>query len=150
MHSRFRFRYSLRLHAHLSWFGVEDVEMKEIGCDLFMAGCHKWLFGPRGNGIIWGNKRAWSAVSPIIPTFMDDEVRSAWMRDEQAPVRTTGRRMTPGGFKAFEHQWAMAEAFMFHLDIGKDKIAARTRELNHQFKEGLAGMSHVKLLYTTR
>ena len=99
-------------------FGVEDIEMKETGCDFFMAGCHKWLFGPRGTGIIWGNERAWSAVSPIIPTFMDDDVRNAWMRDEQAPERTTARRMTPGGFKAFEHQWAMAEAFKFHLDIG--------------------------------
>jgi selenocysteine lyase/cysteine desulfurase len=80
---------------------------------------------------------------------MDDEVRNAWMRDDEPPDRTTARRMTPGGFKAFEHQWAMAEAFKFHLDIGKDKVAARTHELNRQFKEGLAGMSHVKL-YTPR
>ena len=130
-------------------FGVEDVKMKEIGCDFFMAGCHKWLFGPRGTGIIWGNDRSWASVSPIIPTFMDDEVRNAWMRDDEPSERTTARRMTPGGFKAFEHQWAMAEAFKFHLDIGKDKIAARTHELNRQFKEGLAGMSHVKL-YTPR
>jgi isopenicillin-N epimerase len=57
--------------------------------------------------------------------------------------------MTPGGFKAFEHQWALPEAFKFHLDISKAKIAARTHELNRQLKEGLAGMSHVKL-YTPR
>lgn len=130
-------------------FGVEDIEVNETGCDFFMAGCHKWLFGPRGTGIVWGNERAWAAVSPIIPTFMDDEVRNAWMRDDEPPDRTTARRMTPGGFKAFEHQWAMAEAFKFHLDIGKDKVAARTHELNRQFKEGLTGMSHVKL-YTPR
>lgn len=130
-------------------FGVEDVEIEETGCDFFMAGCHKWLFGPRGTGIIWANERAWAAVSPIIPTFMDDEVRNAWMRGDEPPDRTTGRRMTPGGFKAFEHQWALAEAFKFHLDIGKDKIAYRTHELNRQLKEGLANMSHVKL-YTSR
>lgn len=126
-------------------FGVEDVDIKETGCDFFMAGCHKWLFGPRGTGIVWGNERAWSAVKPIIPTFMDDEVRNAWMRNDDPPKRTTAKRMTPGGFKAFEHQWALAEAFRFHLGIGKDKIASRTHELNRQFKEGLAGMSHVKL-----
>ena len=96
-------------------FGVEDVEMVDTGCDFFMAGCHKWLFGPRGTGIIWGNDRAWSAVNPIIPTFMDDEVRNAWMRGDEPSDRITARRMTPGGFKAFEHQWAMAEAFKFHL-----------------------------------
>lgn len=130
-------------------FGVEDVTMKDIGCDFFMAGCHKWLFGPRGTGIIWGNESAWSAVNPIIPTFMDDASRDAWLRDDEPPARTTGKTMSPGGFKTFEHQWAMAEAFRFHLDIGKAKIAARTHELNRQLKEGLSGMSHVKL-YTPR
>jgi len=130
-------------------FGVEDVEMKDTGCDFFMAGCHKWLFGPRGTGIIWGNARAWSAVVPIIPTFMDDGVRDAWLRGEEPEGRTTGPRMTPGGFKPFEHQWATAEAFRFHLSIGKTKIARRTHELSSQLKEGLAGMSQVKL-YTPR
>ena len=38
------------------------------------AACDKWLFGPRGTGIVWGNERAWRSVNPIIPTFMDDEV----------------------------------------------------------------------------
>jgi len=130
-------------------FGVEDVEMRETGCDFFMAGCHKWLFGPRGTGVIWGNQGAWNAVNPIIPTFMDDEVRNAWMRNAEPPDGTTAKRMTPGGFKAFEHQWAVAEAFNFHLRIGKDKVARRTHELNRQLKEGLAQMSHVKL-YTPR
>lgn len=126
-------------------FGVEDVEMKDLGCDFFMAGCHKWIFGPRGTGIVWAREGAWSAVSPIIPTFMDDEVRNAWMQDREPTERTNGKRMTPGGFKAFEHQWALAEAFKFHLQIGKDKIAQRTHELNRQLKEGFARMSHVKL-----
>lgn len=130
-------------------FGVEDVEMSDTGCDFFMAGCHKWLFGPRGTGIIWGNQSAWNAVNPIIPTFMDDEVRNAWMRDDEPPDGTTAKRMTPGGFKAFEHQWALAAAFNFHLGIGKETIARRTHELNRQLKEGLAQMSHVKL-YTPR
>ena len=80
---------------------------------------------------------------------MDDEVRNAWMRNDDPTERTTAKRMTPGGFKAFEHQWALAEAFRFHLDISKEKIASRTHELNRQLKEGLAGMSHVKL-YTPR
>lgn len=31
-------------------FGIEDVVMEDLGCDFLMAGCHKWLFGPRGTG----------------------------------------------------------------------------------------------------
>ena len=53
--------------------------------------------------------------------------------------------MTPGGFKPFEHVWALADAFEFHQRIGKSKVAARTHELSRQLKEGLAAMPHVKL-----
>jgi selenocysteine lyase/cysteine desulfurase len=126
-------------------FGVEDVEMEDLGCDFFVAGCHKWLFGPRGTGIVWGNERAWNAVSPTIPTFMDSSVRRAWMAGEEPSGRTTGKRMSPGGFKAYEHQWALAEAFEFHQRIGKSAVARRTHELSRQLKSGLASMPHVKL-----
>lgn len=34
--------------------GVEDLSMQDLGCDFFVAGCHKWLFGPRGTGLVWG------------------------------------------------------------------------------------------------
>jgi selenocysteine lyase/cysteine desulfurase len=53
--------------------------------------------------------------------------------------------MTPGGFHAFEHRWALTEAFRFHMQIGKAKVAARIHELNTQCKEGLAKMPHIKL-----
>jgi selenocysteine lyase/cysteine desulfurase len=130
-------------------FGVEDVEAGKLGCDFFAAGCHKWLFGPRGTGIVWGSKEGWKAVKPTIPTFMDNSPRSAWIAGREPTGRTTGRRMSPGGFKAFEHQWAVAEAFEFHERIGKSNIAARTHELSRCLKDGLAGMPHV-VLYTPR
>jgi isopenicillin-N epimerase len=53
--------------------------------------------------------------------------------------------MTPGGFHSFEHRWALAQAFQFHLEIGKFNIAARIHELNRQLKEGLAAMANVRL-----
>ena len=46
----------------LHGFGVEDFTVSDLGCDFFIAGCHKWLFGPRGTGLIWGNPRAWRNV----------------------------------------------------------------------------------------
>jgi isopenicillin-N epimerase len=48
--------------------GVEDFTISDLGCDFFIAGCHKWLFGPRGTGLVWGNERAWRAVSATIPS----------------------------------------------------------------------------------
>jgi isopenicillin-N epimerase len=115
--------------------GVEDAEMAELGCDFFVAGCHKWLFGPRGTGLVWGRSRAWPAAGPTIPSFGGEA--------------TPGSAMTPGGFHSFEHRWALAQAFELHLQIGKARVAARIHELNRQLKEGLAGMPHVRL-YTPR
>lgn len=126
-------------------FGVEDFEVQELGCDFFMAGCHKWLFGPRGTGIVWGREGAWARLSPTIPSFMDGESWNAWALEREPEGTTDATRMSPGGFKPFEHQWAMAEAFRFHEAIGKPQVAKRTHELSRQIKEGLAKMAHVRL-----
>ncbi|QRK13600.1 aminotransferase class V-fold PLP-dependent enzyme [Archangium violaceum] len=113
--------------------GVEDFEVEGLGCDFLIAGTHKWLFGPRGTGIIWGHPRAHAAVEPTIPTFTF--VRGAgW-----------GGNMTPGGFHSFEHRWALAQAFELHQRIGKARVTQRLHALGRQLKEGLAAMSHVRL-----
>jgi isopenicillin-N epimerase len=127
-------------------FGIEDVDVGDMGLDFFAAGCHKWLFGPRGTGILWGSSRGWAAVKPSIPSFIDDGVWSAWLNGSEPDGPTTAARMTPGGFKAFEHVWAVTEAFDFHQSIGKARVAERTHELNRQMKEGLAAMHHVRLV----
>jgi len=58
-------------------FGIENINMAELGCDFFVAGTHKWLFGPRGTGIIFGRKEAWDMVTPTIPSFSYNSY-SAW------------------------------------------------------------------------
>lgn len=87
-------------------FGVEDVTMADLGCDFFIAGCHKWLFGPRGTGVLWGSVRGWERVLPTIPSFLDNGTWNAWFAGTGVTGRTNGQRMSPGGFKPFEHQWA--------------------------------------------
>ncbi len=126
-------------------FGVEDVTVDELGCDFFMAGCHKWLFGPRGTGIVWGRSDAWNRLLPTIPSFMDSESWLAWTKDRAPRGPTTAARVSPGGFKPFEHQWAMTEAFEFHQGIGKAAVADRTHTLARQLKEGLAQMNGITL-----
>ena len=126
-------------------FGIEDVVLADLGCDFLMAGCHKWLFGPRGTGIVAGTKGGWDAVLPTIPSFIDGGTWEAWFTGNEPAGPNTGSRMTPGGYKAFEHQWALTQAFGFHQSIGKPRIAARTHELARQLKEELARMPHVTL-----
>jgi len=59
-------------------FGIEDLTLSDLGCDFLMTGCHKWLFGPRGTGIVAGTKRGWEAVLPTTPSFIDNDAWHAW------------------------------------------------------------------------
>jgi selenocysteine lyase/cysteine desulfurase len=124
--------------------GVEDVTVRDLGCDFLVSGTHKWLFGPRGTGIVWGKPEAWAAVDPVIPAFEPGSF-GEW-RNGLDPQPMSGLRFTPGGYHSFEHRWALAEAFRFHGDIGKDRVAARTYEQATQVKEGLAEIDGVTLV----
>lgn len=130
-------------------FGVEDVNVVDLGCDIFIAGTHKWVFGPRGTGIIWARKAAWARMKPTIPSFIAADLWDAWKANRLPAGLTNATWMTCGGFKPYEHQWAMADAFWFLHQIGRKRIADRTYALNDQCKEGLATMKGVKL-YTPR
>jgi selenocysteine lyase/cysteine desulfurase len=114
-------------------FGIEDAGPEDLGCDFLVSGTHKWLFGPRGTGFIWGRPDAWSRYTPIIPTFTGD------------PEGPPGAFATPGGYHSFEHRWALAEAFAFHQTIGRARVAERSRTLAARLKDGLAGISSIRL-----
>ena len=124
--------------------GVEDTTVADLGCDFLVAGTHKWLFGPRGTGVVWGRADAWPAVDAAIPAF-EPASFGEW-RNGLDPAPMDGVRFTPGGYHSFEHRWALAEAFRFHLDIGKDRVAARTHEQASQLKEGLADVAGIALV----
>jgi selenocysteine lyase/cysteine desulfurase len=111
-------------------FAAVDASVGDLGCDFLTAGTHKWLFGPRGTGLLWG--KAWDAVAPLIPTFSVPD--------------SPGQLATPGGYHSFEHRWAVKEAFEFHQAIGRPRIAARIQEQATRLKQGLAGVGSVRLV----
>jgi selenocysteine lyase/cysteine desulfurase len=125
-------------------FGVEKDTAPELGCDFLVAGCHKWIFGPRGTGMVWGRADAWKGVSGIIPCF-DWNALKAWMRGEPPDGLPAGNRASPGGFHSFDHRWALPEAFAFHQRIGRARVTARIHELAARCKDGLAKLPRVKL-----
>jgi selenocysteine lyase/cysteine desulfurase len=124
--------------------GVEDFSLSDVGCDFFIAGTHKWMFGPRGTGLVWGHPKAWPVAHAIIPTF-DSEAYDMWMKVIPARSLPPAAYMTPGGFHSFEHRWALDQAFMFHQSLGKSRVTARIHELNDQLKQGLAGIRGIAL-----
>ena len=125
--------------------GATDETVATMGCDYFCAGTHKWMFAPRGTGLVWASAENWARLRPVIPSFTDLDQYTAWERDAAPSSPTTADRMSPGGFHAYEHQWAAAAAFRMHRQMGRARVAARIRELNDQCKAGLAANRKVRL-----
>ncbi|HEV8693171.1 MAG TPA: aminotransferase class V-fold PLP-dependent enzyme [Lysobacter sp.] len=125
--------------------GAADEVIATMGADYFCAGCHKWMFAPRGTGLIWANNGNWARLRPTVPTFSDLESYNAWMENRVPKTPTNAARIAPGGFHAFEHQWAMAAAFGMHKQMGRSRVAERIRSLNDQLKTSLAENPKIKI-----
>lgn len=113
-------------------FGVDNLNFAQMNCDFFIAGTHKWMFGPRGTGIVCSRFAEVRYVTPIIPTF-----------SEATAFSTT---MTPGGYHSFEHRWALDEAFKLHLELGKAEVEARIHALNSYLKQHLQQRPQIELV----
>ena len=84
---------------------------------------------PRGTGILWG--RDWDPLTELIPSFSGPD---------------EGARLSPGGYHAFEHRWALDQGFAFHQKVGRAAAVQRTVEQASQLKEGLAGAKGIRVV----
>jgi selenocysteine lyase/cysteine desulfurase len=126
--------------------GVEDEPVRIETFDVLVAGCHKWLGGPRGTGLVWSIK-AWDALPATIPSFTPLSYL-AWL-EGRAPrfgEVPPGPAFTPGGYHSFEHRWALAEAFDHMGRLGRARVAERIHGLATRLKQGLSRLRHVRLV----
>ena len=127
--------------------GVEDPRITDLGADVFVAGLHKWIFGPRGTGFVWAKPEVWTTMRPLIPSFQYPDEFIAWTEERLPPPPVRAALFSPGGFQSFEHHWAVPAAIEFHERIGPARITERIHALNSQMREGLSKMPHV-VIYT--
>jgi selenocysteine lyase/cysteine desulfurase len=125
-------------------FAAEDVDVPDLGADFFMTSTHKWLFGPRGTGFVWGRPSAWSRVDTVIPSFSIPAF-TGWLTG-RPPVGDPGTLNSPGGYHSFENRWAVPEAVAFQEAIGRSRVAGRIRSQATRLKEGLAGLPGVQVV----
>ena len=125
-------------------FAAEDVNIPDLGADFFMTATHKWLFGPRGTGFVWGTPAGWKRMRPTIPSFSLAGF-IGWLTG-RPPAGQPSDLNSPGGYHSFEHRWALPQAIEFHEAIGRSRIAGRIREQVDQLKQGLAELAHVQLV----
>jgi selenocysteine lyase/cysteine desulfurase len=127
-------------------FGNQDVDAGKLGADLFVSSTHKWLFGPRGTGFLWGGGDVWPELRPTVPTF-DPEAPEPWVAwgDRHPLPPTEAKFVSPGGFLAYENVLGVKAAVDLHRSIGRGNIAARVQELNNAFRAGATTIPGVTL-----
>lgn len=125
-------------------FGVFDVDLDAVPCDIFVSSCHKWLNGPHGTGFVHFSTAAIARTEPLTPSFAPGPLG-----------RFTGRppaderpweRLTPGGFHAFEHRWSVPAAIGFAESIGQLRIEAHIGDLALRLKHGMASLPGLRLI----
>ncbi|MFD0595474.1 aminotransferase class V-fold PLP-dependent enzyme [Catellatospora coxensis] len=75
-------------------FGAVDAGPAELGCDFLVSGCHKWLFGPRGTGMVWGRPRPGPGSGPPSPRSSRRASRTGWASTRPCPRRRRPRAAT--------------------------------------------------------
>ncbi len=120
-------------------FGCSDEDVAALGADFVAASTHKWIFGPRGTGLVWGGRTRGRTSGRRSPTFDSHVPIDRWMAGQPPDPRTQAAFVSPGGFCAFEHCWGVEAAFELHERLGRERVTARVAELNGRFCSGARG-----------
>ncbi|MFJ9871417.1 aminotransferase class V-fold PLP-dependent enzyme [Streptomyces sp. NPDC101165] len=122
--------------------GQYAIDVAEIGCDLLIATCRKFLRGPRGSGFLYVSDRV--LREGYEPLFID-MYGARWVEpDTYRPVDSAAR------FEEWEFPYATllgcAAAVRYALRVGLEPISRRTPALAARLRDRLADIPGIRLL----
>jgi len=111
--------------------GMFDFNLQELGCDFYTASAHKWLFAPKGIGILYAKESSQHHLKPLIVCrgYRDSSIR----RLENYNTRNLPELLGLGAAVEFCNQ------------IGMDKIHTRSYELKNYFRTKIEANPTFKL-----
>lgn len=112
--------------------GMLDLNMKEMGCDVFCASPYKWMGAPTGCGVLYVRKEIQDKIYPLIASSGWDTYKNA------RKYETLSQRADPLIF-------ALGEAIDFQNCIGKRRIERRIKALAGYLKQELVKIPKVRL-----
>jgi selenocysteine lyase/cysteine desulfurase len=132
------------------WFHVDGAQsagmipfsLHAIGCDSFATSGHKWIGGPHETGVLWVRRDRMDEVEPVLAGAYSGDVDPA-----TGEFKLTADAMRyEYGTRNAAAMHGLAEAMQFQERIGRDRIAARGRELAERVRRGLAALNGVEIL----
>lgn len=122
--------------------GMVPFSLRAIGCDSYATSGHKWLGGPLETGILYVRRDRLDEVEPTLIGAHAGEIDAATGRLHLAESALRYEYGTRNAAAAL----GLAEAVRLQELIGRERIAARGRELAERVRAGLARLAGVEIL----
>src|SRR5947199_3449142 len=98
-------------------------KQKDLGCDYFGTSLHKWLYAPKGTGMLYVNR---------------DKIAKLWpLMVAEAKQVSDIRKFEDIGTHSAAPKLAIGEALLFHNGIGGKRKEARLRYLSRYWMNRL-------------
>ena len=111
-------------------FAQFDFKQKDIGCDYFGTSLHKWLYAPKGTGLLYVNRSKIGQIWPLMAA--------------EAKQANDIRKFEEIGTHSAAPRLAIGEALLFHQGLGGKRKEARLRYLSRYWMNQLKDIPKVR------
>jgi len=111
-------------------FAHFDFKQKDLNCDYFGTSLHKWLYAPKGTGMLYVKR---DKIAKVWPLFAAEEKQKSDIRKfEEVGTHSAAPRL------------AIGEALLFHHGVGAKRKEARLRYLSRYWMDKLKDIPKVR------
>ena len=110
-------------------FAQFDFKQKDLGCDYFGTSLHKWIYAPKGTGMLYVRKEKIPKVWALMAS--EDKNRNDIRKYEEIGTHSAAMRL------------AIGEAILFHNAIGGKRKEGRLRYLSRYWMNNLKSIPKV-------
>ncbi|HEX3283018.1 MAG TPA: aminotransferase class V-fold PLP-dependent enzyme [Pyrinomonadaceae bacterium] len=111
-------------------FAQFDFKQKDLGCDYFGTSLHKWLYAPKGTGLLFIKR---------------DKIANIWpLMAAESKQANDIRKFEEIGTHSAAPKLAIGEALLFHNGIGGKRKEARLRYLSRYWMNRLKDVPKVR------
>ncbi len=110
-------------------FAQFDFKRDDLGCDYFGTSLHKWIFAPKGTGMLYVRKEKIPKVWPLMAS--EDKQKNDIRKYEEIGTHSAAMRL------------AIGEAILFHNAIGGKRKEERLRYLSRYWMNNLKSIPKV-------
>jgi selenocysteine lyase/cysteine desulfurase len=133
--------------------GMLPLDLAALDCDFYAASLHKWMNGPAGTGLLYLGNGARFRLWPLEVADHGDWNSVDRFGAADAPL-STPRAGWPATLRKFDYEipynapllHAIAPAFALQHEIGRERVAARIRELAWYLRMDLQRIDGVRIL----